>query len=299
MGSTLLERMRRRRLAAFAAFLVVALAWLLQPAAAAGPPLPPPFQQIELGPAGGAAWQGLIPDPGVPALRRPTVVYLPPGFSPLHTYPVLYLLQGFPGSPYEYLDGLRLTEVADRAIDRGQLPPFVAVVPPAGLDAQHGDWTGVWESYLVDDVVPWIDAHLPIVSTRGGRIVAGLSAGGYGAVDIGLRHPLLFGTLESWSGYFTPLREGALSRADADVLASNDPSLLVGREAPLLRRLGTRFFVSSGTTRDRESARAARAYAAELEALGLPHRLWLGPGGHDGRFWRSQLRPALRYALVG
>ena len=43
----------------------------------------------------------------------------------------------------------------------------------------------------------------------------GLSAGGYGAVDIGLRHPGLFSTLEAWIGYFHPLGAGALVHADA------------------------------------------------------------------------------------
>jgi hypothetical protein len=81
-------------------------------------------------------------------------------------------------------------------------------------------------------------------------------------------------------------------------LAAHDPSLLVRREAPLLRRLGTRFYLSSGSTRDRETARLAKKFAAELASLGLAHELWLRPGGHDGRFWRAQLGPAFRYALT-
>jgi enterochelin esterase-like enzyme len=128
-------------------------------------------------------------------------------------------------------------------------------------------------------------------------VLAGLSAGGYGAVDIGLRHPGLFSTLESWSGYFHPLRAGALVRANAAGLRAHDPSLLVRREAPLLRRLRTRFFLSSGTTHDRLTAAGTRVFAAELRTLRLPHRLALHPGGHDGRLWRAQLPAALAYAL--
>jgi enterochelin esterase-like enzyme len=289
----------RRGLSVLAVASLGALASLAGAAAAARPAAPPPLVQIARGPGGGTVWQGLIRDPGVPALRRPTVVYLPPGYSDRRRYPVVYLLQGFPGSPYEFLDGLRLAEVADRAIARLRLPAFIAVAPPAGLDAHHGDWTGEWESYLVDDVVPWVDAHLPTEATSGGRTLAGLSAGGYGAIDIGLRHALLFATLESWSGYFTPLRDGPLHGATAEGLAAHDPTVLVRREARLLARLGTRFFLSSGTTRDRDSARAATSFAAELGGLGLHSRLWLGPGGHDGRFWRAQLPEALRYALGG
>lgn len=258
---------------------------------------PPTFKEIQRGPAGGALWQGVIPDRSLLQMRRPTLVYLPRRAKWPARYPVVYLLQGFPGSPYEYADGLRLPEVADRAIASGRLPPFIAVIPPAGLDARHGDWTGGWEDYLIHQVVPWTDAHLPTLPTGDGRTLAGLSAGGYGAVDIGLRHPLLFATLESWSGYFTPLRTGALLHADAATLAAHNPSVLARRLALLLRRLGTRFFLSSGTTHDRPTARATETFAAELTSLRLPRRLWLAPGGHNGRFWRAQLRAALDYAL--
>lgn len=265
--------------------------------ARAAVPSLPGFRQIAAGPGGGVVLQGWVPNPAMPRFFRPTLVYLPPGYDPSRRYPVLYLLQGFPGSPYQYVDGLDLPQAADAEIAAGE-PPFIAVVPPAGIDAYHGDWTGAWEDYLVRDVVPWTDAHLSTVDARRGRALAGLSAGGYGAVDIGLRHPRLFSTLEAWSGYFHPLRAGALVHASTAVLAAHDPSLLVQREAPLLRRLGTRFFLSCGTTLDRQTAEETKTFSLELRRLGLPHRLWLAPGGHDGRLWRRQLPAALAYALA-
>ena len=155
------------------------------------------------------------------------------------------------------------------------------------------------EQYLVSDVVPWADANLPTIPDRAGRVLAGLSAGGYGAVDIGLRHPLLFSTLEAWSGYFHPLRAGALVHARPAGMRAHDPSLLARREAPLLRRLRTRIFLSSGTTHVRETAAGTRTFSAELRGLHLRHRLWLGAGGHDGRLWRAQLPAALAYAFPG
>jgi enterochelin esterase-like enzyme len=151
--------------------------------------------QIGTDPAGGTVWQAVIPNSAVPFDRRPTVFYLPPGATAGRRYPVVFFLHGFPGSPYQFVDGLRLAETADTEIESGQLPPFVAVVPPAGLDVHHGEWSGVWEDFLVRDVVPWVNAHLPVTGDPAGRTLAGLSAGGYGAVDIGLRHPRLFGTL--------------------------------------------------------------------------------------------------------
>ena len=260
--------------------------------------LPPAWIQVEQGPAGGTVWRGTIPNRFVPGARRPALVYLPPNASPTARYRVVFLLQGMPGGAYSFADGLGLTSLADRLITSHAVPPFVAVMPPAGVTWRfHGEWTGPWERFLVDDVLPWTDAHLPVSRAPPERTLAGLSAGGYGAVDIGLRHPGLFGTLEAWSGSFDAPRDGSLRDADATVRAAHDPTLLVEREAPLLRRLGTRVFLSCGSTHDRITAGWTRHFAALLSALRLRHRLWLGTGGHDGRFWRSQLVPALEYAL--
>ena len=260
--------------------------------------LQPAWVQIAQGPAGGTVWAGTIPNRFVPAARRTALVYLPPHASATGRYRVVFLLQGFPGSPYSFVDGLRLPEVADRLIAARALPPFVAVIPPAGLTGRFdGEWTGPWERFFVHRVVPWADAHLPIARSPSERVVAGLSAGGYGAVDMGLRHLGMFGTLEAWSGSFIAPHDGSLRGADGPVLAAHDPTRLVEREASSVRRLGIRFFLSCASTHDRATAAGTRAFARLLTALRLPHRLWLGPGGHDGKFWRSQLVPALEYAL--
>ena len=277
--------------------VAAALAGLALAGGTHGAALPAGFHQIASGPDGGVVIQGWIRNSVEPRFFRPTVVYLPPGYDPARRYPVVYLLQGFPGSPYQYVDGIDLPSYADPRVSAGALPPFIAVIPPAGIDAYHGDWTGVWEQYLVHDVVPWTDANLPTIADRAGRILAGLSAGGYGAVDIGLRHPFMFSTLEAWSGYFHPLHAGALVHAAPAGTHAHDPSLLARREAPLLRRLRTRIFLSCGTTHDRETAAGTKSFSVELRTLHLPHRLWLGPGGHDGRLWRAQLPAALAYAF--
>jgi enterochelin esterase-like enzyme len=254
--------------------------------------------QIAKDPAGGTVWAGTIPNRFVPTARRTALVYLPPHASATARYPVVFLLQGLPGSPYSFADGLRLPEVADRLVATHVVPPFVAVMPPAGLTGRFdGEWTGPWERFFVRGVVPWADAHLPIARSPAERSVAGLSAGGYGAVDIGLRRLGMYGTLQAWSGSFTAPHDGSLRGAGAAAPATHDPTLLVEREATLVRRLGIRIFLSCGSTHDRATAAGTRAFARVLTALRLRHRLWLGPGGHDGKFWRSQLVPALEYGL--
>jgi enterochelin esterase-like enzyme len=274
-----------------------AVAALVAASALAAPPLPG-WTHIDTGPDGGSVWQGVIPSPGFPGLRRDSAVYLPPGYPGRSRYPLLVVLHGFRGAPDSIVFGLRFAQLGDAEIASGRSRPFVAVMPVAGTSSRYdGEWAGPWERWVVGDVVPWARRSLPVLGGRADRAIAGYSAGGYGAVDIGLRHPRLFGTLESWSGYFRPFADGPLRGASRAVLAAHEPTRLAAREARLLRRLGTRFYLSCGSTHDRITAAWARTFDRELVRLRLPHDLVLRPGGHDGRFWRAQLPTALDYAF--
>jgi enterochelin esterase-like enzyme len=230
--------------------------------------------------------------------RRLSAVYLPPGFTPARRYPVVYLLHGMQGSPASIFRGMRLAAVADGLI-AGGAAPFIAVMPVAGpvVDPNAGEWAGVWERYVVRDVVPWADAHLPTIRTPAGRALEGVCAGGFGAVDIGLRHPGIFGTLGSFDGYFAPVfRDGPFVHATRADLLAHDPTVLVRREAAALRNSGVRFYVSAGGNHGAVLARWTVQFAHELRALRLPHELWRLPKRETGHFWRATFPSALAYA---
>ena len=257
------------------------------------------FTQVSTGPNGGAVWQGRIPNGYVSWDTRSSAVYLPPGFDPATRYPVIYLLHGMSGSPSGFWDALRLADVADRLIASDDRP-FIAVMPVAGpvVHRGSGEWAGVWESYVVHDVVPWVDSHLPALAGARNRALEGLSAGGFGAIDIGLRHPGLFRTLGSWGGYFAPVfRDGPFVHASARDLDAHDPVLLVRQQAASLRRSGVRFYISSDGGHGVVLGRWSTDFAAELSSLRLPHDLWLTQDRKD--FWRSTLPSALAYAVAG
>jgi S-formylglutathione hydrolase FrmB len=252
----------------------------------------PGFSPVAPGLAGSRVLEGTFP-----GTERPGYIYLPPGFNESTRYPVVYLLHGMRGSPDEYLAATQLPTFADTEISAGRLDPFIAVVPAAGPNAEYdGEWAGRWENALVDRIVPWVDARLPTRANAAGRVIAGLSAGGFGAVDIGLRHPSLFRTIESWGGYFTPVLDGPFKHASRAVLAAHNPTLLVEAEQPLLVRAKTRFFVSTGPPHSRWAPPSATIdYAGRLQALGLPHtlRIYTRKQGE----WRNQLDDGLLWAL--
>lgn len=252
----------------------------------------PGFTSFATGPDGGRVLTGTFP-----GSARAGDVYLPPGFTTGSRYPVVYLLHGMPGSPSEFIQGTDLLDWADGAISGGTVEPFIAVMPAAGADEKYdGEWAGPWENEVVDHVVPWVDAHLPTIAARSGRTLAGLSAGGFGAMDIGLRHPGVFGTLESWSGSFTPLRDGPFKDAPPALLAANDPVLLAHTRARTLRADRTRFFVSTGPYHSHWFRPAATlSFARELRGLRLPVRLQTVTG-RKGE-WRAQMAAGLTFAF--
>ncbi len=252
----------------------------------------PGFTPYAAGPEGGSVQTGTFPGE-----QRPGFLYLPPGFSRSHRYPVVYLLHGMPGSPSEYLVGTDLATWADTEIGNGTIRPFIAVLPAAGPRPQYnGEWAGGLAAALVHEIVPWIDARLPTIAAPRGRVIAGLSAGGFGAVDIGLRHPQLFGAIEAWSAYFSPLHDGPFRHAPTAVLSANDPTKLAPVLARTLRRDHTRFFLSTGPGHSHWfKPRQTLEFARELRNLGVPasYHAYANARGE----WRAQFDTGLAWAL--
>jgi enterochelin esterase-like enzyme len=252
----------------------------------------PGFAPYSTGPAGGSVLTGTFPGE-----ERPGFVYLPPGFTTASRYPVVYLLHGMPGSPTEYLDGTELANWADTQIGQGSVAPFIAVLPAAGPDrGYNGEWAGAVSAPLVQRIIPFVDGHLPTVATRDGRVIAGLSAGGFGAVDIGLRHLDLFGTIEAWSAYFTPLRDGPFKHASPRMLAANDPTKLAPSVAATMRQDRTRFFLSTGPGHSHWFKPAqTTAFLGELRTLRIPaaYHVYASRKGE----WREQFDTGLEWAF--
>ena len=120
----------------------------------------------------------------------PYIVYLPDGYKAGdRRYPVLYLLHGAGGDEHSWANAGHIEEKADRLIANGTIPPAIVVMPgcPAcwWVDgSKERAETAFWS-----DFVPAIDVLYRTIDARGGRLIAGLSAGGYGAIRFALRYP--------------------------------------------------------------------------------------------------------------
>lgn len=132
---------------------------------------------------------------------REAYVYLPPAyFAPTRPQlPVLLLMAGQPGNPSDWLSGGRLRATMDRfAAKHGGVAPVAVVVDPIGAPSSNtlcmDTRLGQSETYLVDDVVPWIKQNLTVAADPEHWAAGGFSFGGTCAVQLLAKHPELFGS---------------------------------------------------------------------------------------------------------
>jgi S-formylglutathione hydrolase FrmB len=131
------------------------------------------------------------------------MVTLPEGYNrdSVTRYPVQYHLHGHPDRPdtvanqqmfEESTAGVPLITVAPNGSGRGWYSNWVN--PPAALGPQN------WETFHLDQVVPFVDANLRTIPTRNGRAISGHSMGGFGAFHYAEHRPDLFAYVGSFSG---------------------------------------------------------------------------------------------------
>jgi enterochelin esterase-like enzyme len=233
------------------------------------------------------------------------LAYFPPQYfsQPSRRFPVVYLLHGSPGSP---IDWFRAAKAADAGLAVARAGhPVILVAPRASRD-----WSDDSEcvdrpkeriaTYVVQDVVREVDARFRTIASRAGRALAGNSAGGYCALNLGLRNRNTFSAIVDMSGFDRPTHEGGLkhlfgNRPDlAKVTAANTPSQYV---PTLLPAPDVSLWLDCG--RSDGSARRDTVHIADaLAARGFHVILRLRPGGHDYNVWRPALVEGLDWAAA-
>ncbi|HWR00768.1 MAG TPA: alpha/beta hydrolase-fold protein [Chlorobaculum sp.] len=145
---------------------------------------------------------------GDPAARQ-VPVYLPPTYDGRKRFPVIYLLAGFASTGASFLNFSfgrpTVPEIADTLIRQGLMPEAILVMPDCmtrygGSQYVDSTATGRYETYLVEELIPWIDNRFSTVAEPRHRAIAGKSSGGFGALRLGMRHPELFSAVACHSG---------------------------------------------------------------------------------------------------
>ena len=130
-------------------------------------------------------------------------IYLPPSYyTSTHNYPVVYFLTGYGDDAGSAAPPLRAA--MDRLVESGKTQEMMVVVA-SGVNSLGGSFyvnssvTGNWEDYIVTDVVHYVDGHYRTLPQAQSRGIAGHSMGGFGALNIAIRHPEVFSAVYSLS----------------------------------------------------------------------------------------------------
>ncbi|MBY8978165.1 esterase family protein [Rhodobacteraceae bacterium NNCM2] len=140
------------------------------------------------------------------ALGHPVnvTVYQPEGAAPPGGWPVITLLHGLGGNDQDWHKLGNIVETLDRMIGAGEIAPMVAVMPDAAsswyVNSAAIGGPGDYETAIAAELHAWVEETLPVRKDRGGRAIAGLSMGGYGALRLALLHPLRYAAVASLSG---------------------------------------------------------------------------------------------------
>ncbi|MDB5363133.1 MAG: esterase family protein [Rhodospirillales bacterium] len=240
-------------------------------------------------------------------------LYLPPDYDQGHErLPVVYLLHGALGGALDWVDQGHLQDIVDRLIAHHRLPPVIVVMPEGGPNSWYMDsavdGSGNVATAIEQDLPAYIERTWRARTDRRGRVIAGYSMGGYGALRFALMAPDRYAAAASMSGAFwtqvTPdtrfdehiqhVFEGAFGRPfDARRFVAANPMTLAGtmrRDGPI-----PAIYLTCGRQDryhlDREQAIMAR----RLVAMRVPVETALTPGDHDWDTWSAALPAVLQF----
>ena len=204
----------------------------------------------------------------------PVSVYLPPCYADewSSVFPVIYLLHGGGADETQWPD-LNVQVSADALIGHGR-PPFV-VIMPGGAYSDPLDY----DAFVMKDLIPAVQSQYRVQGFRAGRVIGGLSLGGYWALRIAFLHPDRFAAV----GGYSPV---------TNLGYPQDP-LSLARHADVETFYGLHIALDVG---DKDSlAYDTKQIAQVLGARGITVSLTIGRGGHFREYWRAHTYEYFRY----
>lgn len=145
---------------------------------------------------------------------RRAFVYTPPfyGKDKKTKYPVLYLQHGWGEDETAWSSQGHANLIMDNLIAEGKIKPFIIVMTygmtnEVKFGQMHKFDFKEFETVLVDELIPYIDANFSTYSDKDHRAMAGLSMGGMETKNITLARPEMF-------SYYALLSGGVYAPAD-------------------------------------------------------------------------------------
>ena len=220
-------------------------------------------------------------------------------------YTTIYLLHGYGGGENDWITRTGLV---------GYLKEYnFIVVTPDGKNSWYSNSPTVknknFEDHIMKEIIPTVEKKYRALSTRHGRVIAGLSMGGVGALKFGMKFPSSFFIAASFSGAlqfphileeyfknnvskgFEPTLKDAFGAVKSDTWTKNDPFVLldstnvkslpylyiaVGKDDPLMGIVDLN-----------------RSFSEKLRKKNAIYEYHELPGVHNWVFWDKEIKALL------
>ena len=224
------------------------------------------------------------------------------------SYPVLYLLHGGSGSYKDWL-----SKTPDKSIVKNMADQYnlIIVMPDAGPVSYYfdspRDKSSQYETFITKEVIAAVDNRYRTLEKREGRVIAGLSMGGHGALFLSTRHPDLYCAAGSMSGVmnintstwkvpndFRKLRRERFEQllGEPKDTLNPYPGYTLVTMTDDVKKSGLKIIFDCGV--DDFLIEPNRDFHQKLLQNGTPHDYIERPGGHTWEYWQN----ALPYQMI-
>ncbi|SFE22487.1 alpha/beta hydrolase [Flavobacterium xueshanense] len=206
-------------------------------------------------------------------------------------FPVVYLLHGYSGN---YATWVKSFKEVGQQVDKYD---FIVI----GVDGNYSSWyfnspidpTSKYETYIIDELVPFIDKKYKTIASREGRAISGLSMGGQGALFLSFKHQEVFGAAGSMSGGvdFRPFPEKWDIKKRLGTITEfpeNWDKNTVVNMLGLLENSNLKLIIDCGV--DDFFIDVNRELHTRMLALKINHDYIERPGKHNIEYWENSLK---------
>ncbi|MFH7028048.1 MAG: alpha/beta hydrolase [Heteroscytonema crispum UTEX LB 1556] len=227
-------------------------------------------------------------------------VILPPDYNknPQKRYPVIFILHGGHDDARAYAEKYAVMNLLEELYKSGKLPPSIIITPDGNdkrgssplYDPDYYDGpNGKVGTLIGSELVEVIKSRYRTLQKPEYWALGGLSSGGWGAFNIGLRYLNNFSILFSHSGYFTD-----------DSGPENSPQQIV-QKLPVEKRQRLRVYLDAGQN-DSDLLASTKTFHETLNKLGIKNVFYQFPGGHGlsgpdigWNYFHKHLKDSLSY----
>ncbi len=242
-------------------------------------------------------------------------VWTPADLDAQERLPLMVFLHGA-ADDETCFDDAGVGQALDHALSEGRIPRAIVVVPDGRLGFWENWYDGSqnYRDWVIEEVMPEVEARYGTLPCPEGCHVAGISMGGHGAVRFALFSPYQFASVASLSGFilstddvtdfadewftrlFIPMDRIWGPISERDRIERQDPYLRWNSQSGLN---GMRLMVAWAEEDETRIVGSNEAFRQHLVESQVEHESVVFEGGHNWKSWTPVIEQVLRFAIWG